>query len=193
MVALQYYFLLHSKINVMHIYISPLFKILSKTIPSDYCACCEFKAFFFFFLQLVSFFVLDCSGFPLKPQVPQIQWMENHRKSIIFFREKQLLGLGSHKCPATACLFAYSLIQLSVINIYLARHAKHCAKSRNRNNKTNTFLISGSVNHFFFSPSLHVAGKQLGSLSCTRHTFRSEPSRVKSVMAVCKHANPWQR
>lgn len=106
----------------------------------------------FFFLQLVSFFVPDCSGFPLKPQVPQIQWMENHRKSIIFFREKQLLGLGSQKCPAIACLFAYSLIELSVINIYLARHAKQSAKSRNRNNKTDTFLTSGSGNHLFFSP-----------------------------------------
>ena len=76
--------------------------------------------------------------------------MENHGKLIIFFKEKQLFGLGSQKCPVIACLFAYSLIQLSVINIYLAQHAKHCAKSRDRNNnKANTFLISRSVNHFF--------------------------------------------
>ena len=132
------------------IYIYPLFlKFFQRLYLQTIVLAVSLRPFFFF-LQLVSFFVLDCSGFPLKPQVPQIQWMENHRKSIIFFREKQLLGLGSQKCPATACLFAYSLIQLSVINIYLARHAKHCAKSRNRNNKTNTFLISGSVNHFFF-------------------------------------------
>ena len=172
MVSLQYYFLLHSKINVIHTHIFSLFKILSNTTPSDDCACCEFKPFLLLLMLLVSL-VPDCSGFPLKPQVPQIQWMENHRKSIIFFREKQVLGLGSQKCPAIACLFAYSLIQLSVINIYLAWHAKHCAKSRDRNNsKINTFLISGSVNHFF-PPSLHVAGKPLGSLSCMRYTFRA--------------------
>lgn len=192
MVALQYYFLLHSKINVICIHISPLFQILSNTTPSDDWLAVSLRPFSFF-LQLVSFFVPACSGFPLKPQVPQIQWMENHRKSIIFFREKQLFGLGSQKCPAIACLFAYSLIQLSVINIYLARHAKHCAKSRDRNNTKQILSWFQEVWIIFFPPSLHVAGKPLGSLSCTRHTFRAEPSRVNSVMTFWKHANPWQR
>lgn len=121
MVSLQYYFLLHSKINVIHTHIFPLFKVFQILNLQTIVLAMSLRPFFF--VVAVVSLVPDCSGFPLKPQVPQIQWMENHGEINNIIQRKTSTWLGFSKCPAIACLLLYSLSQLSVINIYLARHA----------------------------------------------------------------------